>query len=1130
MEPSAAELDATPEGSSNRPSNASSSISNIAVLPVNIINLREMSDDSINEILLDRLKTCSAKPNENIDILRASSARLHSRAASQDKETRESTLTLLRSKSSEAMEVLLYLLENVRDHVTAASVAGTIHECIAPKSEKKDGRKIKKKSSTELKKNQHVNGVNRVSTMRRLVELNATSSLVKLVVLVHNREIQASDTLLQELIWILGQLSQRDNKFSIKTRLLNGVRVFHYLLRSHFFSHNKMLSPLLLIMKALAKNGTTVNILIKDGITVTLEKTLTALGFSPNSKLRLLLNVFSYLTRNSKFCVRVVKMGLVQQLLKLFERWERYDGKMRLRICYFTLQTLHHLCSIKAGRAAINNVNGLSLLHKFCQHCPDDVNHDPLLVKTCSIINTCADKREMPIPSAKSPALFPLPVATGITNTVSQTAIDSDDSGDESLDDDPDEEEENEPLEKDQLILEEQPPLNILPAIQNTPQRDLDELYMYNSNWCEMLLPSSKPDHNEKCNGNGLHNNGSLKSLQKLNRVNSVNLQDKKEDIKQHSSINNLKNGSLNIFHGLSRKDKPASSYCKIASKVRSVLPFVKVAYPDMVENIEVDGPDPLFVRDRKSYRTKLLNILEKNIYAEHAMNNVIYDVDRLLTSSKEDSLSFKELSNCDEMRVGSLETSTTSLQFESRFESGNLRKAIQIGPREYDLIVMPDVNSSLHHNWFYFEVSNMDNTLPYTLNIINCDKPNSQFNFGMRPLLYSVKEAMLGRPSWVRAGDDICYFKNSYYCSGKSKKKKSFQTLSFSILFPHNLDVCYMAYHFPYTYSRLLLNLWLWSQRVLPNHIYFRVDNLCNTLNENETPLVTISAPEDRDVKFHERDVIFLTARVHPGETNSSWVMQGSFNFLLNNTMIADKLRSKYVIKIVPMLNPEGVINGCYRCGLSDEDLNRKWREPNPILHSAIFHTKGLIDYSCRVLKKVPYVFCDYHGHSRRKNVFLFGCSPPCNWNQSDNDKESNISDYIILPTMLGSIAPAFDLSQCSFAVEHSKESTARITIWREFGVTRSYTMESSYCGFDVGIYKGNHMAISHLEEMGATFCLALVYLSDDTSWAIRNQIDVQNTLASDSLRETTEPRMEDFFESSDSDYSENELIKSSV
>lgn len=54
-----------------------------------------------------------------------------------------------------------------------------------------------------------------------------------------------------------------------------------------------------------------------------------------------------------------------------------------------------------------------------------------------------------------------------------------------------------------------------------------------------------------------------------------------------------------------------------------------------------------------------------------------------------------------------------------------------KVGPLEYDLILMPDVNSSKHHQWFYFEVSNMKADLPYTFNIINCEKQNSQFNYG---------------------------------------------------------------------------------------------------------------------------------------------------------------------------------------------------------------------------------------------------------------------------------------------------------------------------------------------------------------------------------------------------------------
>lgn len=71
----------------------------------------------------------------------------------------------------------------------------------------------------------------------------------------------------------------------------------------------------------------------------------------------------------------------------------------------------------------------------------------------------------------------------------------------------------------------------------------------------------------------------------------------------------------------------------------------------------------------------------------------------------------------------------------------------LQVGPREYELILMPDVNSSKRHQWFYFEVRNMQQGRPYVFNIVNCEKSDSQFNFGMKPVLYSVKEAVLGKP-----------------------------------------------------------------------------------------------------------------------------------------------------------------------------------------------------------------------------------------------------------------------------------------------------------------------------------------------------------------------------------------------
>lgn len=58
-------------------------------------------------------------------------------------------------------------------------------------------------------------------------------------------------------------------------------------------------------------------------------------------------------------------------------------------------------------------------------------------------------------------------------------------------------------------------------------------------------------------------------------------------------------------------------------------------------------------------------------------------------------------------------------------------------------------------------------------------------------------------------------------------------------------------------------------------------------------------------------RPYIFLSARVHPGETNSSWVMKGTLEYLMSNNPAAQSLRESYIFKIVPMLNPDGVING---------------------------------------------------------------------------------------------------------------------------------------------------------------------------------------------------------------------------
>ena len=43
-------------------------------------------------------------------------------------------------------------------------------------------------------------------------------------------------------------------------------------------------------------------------------------------------------------------------------------------------------------------------------------------------------------------------------------------------------------------------------------------------------------------------------------------------------------------------------------------------------------------------------------------------------------------------------------------------------------------------------------------------------------------------------------------------------------------------------------------------------------------------------------------------------------------------KLRRKFVFKLVPMLNPDGVIVGNYRTNLAARDLNRTYKDPKKV------------------------------------------------------------------------------------------------------------------------------------------------------------------------------------------------------
>ncbi|XP_018645398.1 Mername-AA213 putative peptidase (M14 family) [Schistosoma mansoni] len=444
----------------------------------------------------------------------------------------------------------------------------------------------------------------------------------------------------------------------------------------------------------------------------------------------------------------------------------------------------------------------------------------------------------------------------------------------------------------------------------------------------------------------------------------------------------------------------------------------------------------------------------------------------------------------------GTIEQSTNLLndskflKFESRFESGNLSKAICTGPYEYELYLRPDLYTKKYTQWFYFRVQNTENNNSYRFTIVNFYKSTSLFSQGMRPLMYSEKMAKLTGIGWRRVGSDINYyqtklFKNKPQKDDTSKLHHTY-SLTWKFKFPYPNDTVYFAACYPYTYTQLQEYL----NKLTLNSSIKRIchqTTLCYTLASNSVPLLTITEPDDYDECFQtqptddnnnynkpteKKRCVVITARVHPGETQGSWMMKGLMDFLISTDPDAKVLRSNFVFKLVPMLNPDGVIVGNYRCSLSGCDLNRKYTSSLKRFFPTIWHTKQMI---INVMKQYEVVvYCDLHGHSRKQQMFIYGC-------KSQTPEKQYYSR--IFPAMLSKNIPElFNYDKCKFAVQKEKEGTGRIVMWRE-GIVNSYTLEATFCGTAGNdLEEGYHFNSLDFEKMGSHFCDTLLdYIDPD-------------------------------------------------
>ncbi|XP_051546512.1 cytosolic carboxypeptidase-like protein 5 isoform X2 [Myxocyprinus asiaticus] len=324
---------------------------------------------------------------------------------------------------------------------------------------------------------------------------------------------------------------------------------------------------------------------------------------------------------------------------------------------------------------------------------------------------------------------------------------------------------------------------------------------------------------------------------------------------------------------------------------------------------------------------------------------------------------------------------------FSSRFDSGNLARVERVErpdpdgntgrsangsvhtqpDYEFNVWTKPDCASTEFENsnrsWFYFSVRGMLPGKLLKINVMNMNKQSKLYSQGMAPFVLTLPV----KTRWERVRERPTY---------------EMSDSQFILSFVHRLlDVRGVITHFsfcyPFSYTECQDMMLQLDQKFLSSthtlgpcspleSIYYHRELLCYSLDGHRVDLITVSSChgllEEREPRldrlfpdlstprphcFTGKRVFFLSSRVHPGETPSSFVFNGFLNFILSqDDPRAQTLRRLFVFKLIPMLNPDGVIRGHYRTDSRGVNLNRQYVNPSPDLHPSIYGAKSLLLY----------------------------------------------------------------------------------------------------------------------------------------------------------------------------------------
>ncbi|OHT13744.1 Clan MC, family M14, Zinc carboxypeptidase-like metallopeptidase [Tritrichomonas foetus] len=403
-----------------------------------------------------------------------------------------------------------------------------------------------------------------------------------------------------------------------------------------------------------------------------------------------------------------------------------------------------------------------------------------------------------------------------------------------------------------------------------------------------------------------------------------------------------------------------------------------------------------------------------------------------------------------------------TKPQFSGDFECGNLGQVFKVGTRSYEIHILPDPTRHYSALWYYFKVENLSPG-EYTFIIVGFFRDAHLHKIGVQPTAFSENQAKDGI-GWQRLGDNM-----NFWCWKKAPSSAEY-ALSFTFSVKET-DTMHFSYLYPYSYSQMKKHI----SSLNPPYVS---SNFCKSLGNVDVPIIFWDADLQRCMPIkassmlssqsiltngrysyqRKKPLIVITARHHPGESNSSYAMEGFIDTLFNQlNSESQRLLSNFSFLIIPMMNVDGVICGYYRPTLDGYDMNRTWIKPTKKQNPVEYYVVSLID---KLIKNRPLIFfLDFHGHTAQCNSFTYGvCDEDCELNEYEG----------VFPRLMAFHTKLFDENASTSFNPEAYPSTMRVALHHRYQIPFAYTLEMTFGGLDIGPKSFTQMTQQNYREIG--------------------------------------------------------------